>query len=85
MILWAKFNFRFTFVFKEGDTTSVYYSISAGIHKPKSPEDSQDLKKKNEKKFELEREINRNTSNLYERALLVHDGENENITDLSSR
>ncbi|XP_014218823.1 uncharacterized protein LOC106647081 [Copidosoma floridanum] len=67
---------KFTFVFKDGDTTSVYYSISAGIVKPIAPEETAVIKQKEEKKFALEREINRNTANLYERALLLNGDEN---------
>jgi len=64
---------KFTFVFKDGDTTSVYYSIGAGIVKPAAPEETNTIKQKAEKKFALEREINRNTANLYERALSLDD------------
>ncbi|XP_058793191.1 uncharacterized protein LOC131665356 [Phymastichus coffea] len=62
---------KFTFVFKEGDTSSVYYSIRSGITKLVSPEETKDLRQKAMKKFKLEREITRNTANLYERALLL--------------
>ncbi|KAJ8665158.1 hypothetical protein QAD02_006820 [Eretmocerus hayati] len=71
---------RFTFVFKEGDSTSAYYAISSGIKKPVNPEDLKPLKLKDEKKFILEREINRNTANLYERALLFG-AENDECVD----
>ncbi|OXU30752.1 hypothetical protein TSAR_013218 [Trichomalopsis sarcophagae] len=65
---------KFTFVFKEGDTTSVYYSISSGIVKAISPEETKTLRQKLEKKIELNKEISRNTANLYERALLLNNG-----------
>lgn len=55
----------------EADTTSVYYSVCSGIAKLISPEETKELRQKERKKFELEREIQRNTANLYERALLL--------------
>lgn len=67
-------NFRFTFIFKEGDTTSVYYSICSGIVKAISPKETKVLRQKLEKKIELNKEISRNTANLYERALILNNG-----------
>lgn len=49
----------------------MYYNVCAGIVKPIDPEKTKVLKVKEDKKFELEMEIRRNTSNLYERALLI--------------
>ncbi|XP_011494848.1 PREDICTED: tRNA-splicing endonuclease subunit Sen15-like [Ceratosolen solmsi marchali] len=76
---------KFTFVFKEGDTTSVYYSVCTGIIKPITPNETIILKQKENKKFELEKEINRNIANLYERALLLNDDETEEASNKSSK
>lgn len=62
-------------VFIEGDSTSVYYCVSAGLVKPSSPEQSKEFKQKEEKKTELEIEIRKNTSNLYELATSVRNDE----------
>lgn len=57
-----------TFVFKAEDSSSVYYTASAGLLKPAAPEVTKQLKEKEEKKANLETEIQRNTSSLYELA-----------------
>lgn len=59
-------NFRFTFVFRGGDSTTVYYKVTSGLIKPLSPDETKIVKQKEEKKYELEQEIRRNTSILYE-------------------
>lgn len=61
-------SFRVILVFKEGDSTSVYYKVSGSLIKPLSPEESKKAKLKDEKKFDLERDIKRHTSNLFEMA-----------------
>ena len=60
-----------TFVFKSEDSSSVFYTVSAGLIKPAAPETTKRLKEKEEKKCNLETEIRRNTSNLYELAKTI--------------
>ena len=55
----------------------MYYNICSGIVKPSNPEESKELKQKENKKVNLEKEIKRNTANLYERALSF-DNDNTN-------
>ncbi|XP_012268176.2 uncharacterized protein LOC105693073 [Athalia rosae] len=62
---------RLIFVFKDGDSTSVYYTVTAGLVKPLSPEQSKEFKRHQGKKAELESEIRKNASNLYELAMSV--------------
>lgn len=57
-----------TFVFKSEDSSSVFYTVSAGLSKPVAPEVSKQQKEKTEKILNLESEIRRNTPNLYELA-----------------
>ncbi|XP_078041414.1 uncharacterized protein LOC144472319 [Augochlora pura] len=59
---------KITFVFKSEDGTSIIYKVTKGLVKPLSPEDSKLMKEKEEKKLELEKQIRKNTSNLYELA-----------------
>ncbi|XP_066592860.1 tRNA-splicing endonuclease subunit Sen15-like [Prorops nasuta] len=59
-------NKQLTFVFRSGDSTSVYYRVTAGLITPVSPQISKQLREREEKKAELECEIRRNISNLYE-------------------
>lgn len=59
---------RLIFVFKEGDSSSVYYRVSAGLVKPMAPEVTKQLKQIEDKRTGLEKEIRKNTSNLYELA-----------------
>nr|XP_031828210.1 uncharacterized protein LOC116425117 [Nomia melanderi] len=59
---------KVTFVFKSPDSTSIIYKVSRGLVKPMSPETTKLMKEKEEKKLELEKEIRKNTSNLYELA-----------------
>lgn len=61
----------------------MYYSICSGIVKPISPEESKVLKQKEDKKFDLDREINRNTSNLYDRALFLDSTDCEKLSEYS--
>lgn len=70
-----------TFVFKSEDSSSVLYTISAGLIKPATPEATKQLKEREEKKYNLETEIRRNTSNLYELAktiVLAHETKDQN-------
>lgn len=62
---------RLTFVFKSEDSSSVLYTVSAGLIKPVAPEATKQLKEREEKKYNLETEIRRNTSNLYELAKTI--------------
>lgn len=57
-----------TFVFKAADSTSVMYRASKGLVKPMAPELTKLIKEKEEKKLNLEKEIRKNTSHLYELA-----------------
>ncbi|XP_076248992.1 tRNA-splicing endonuclease subunit Sen15 [Calliopsis andreniformis] len=57
-----------TFVFKSEDSTSIIYKVSKGLVKPMTPEMTKLMKEKEEKKLSLEKEIRKNTSNLYELA-----------------
>ncbi|XP_003705660.2 tRNA-splicing endonuclease subunit Sen15 [Megachile rotundata] len=59
---------QITFVFKSSDSTSIIYKASRGLVKPMAPEMSKLLKEKEEKKSNLERDIRKNTSYLYELA-----------------
>ncbi|XP_028050280.1 uncharacterized protein LOC105832082 isoform X2 [Monomorium pharaonis] len=61
-------NEQLTFVFKSEDSSSVFYTISAGLSKPAPPEVSKQRKEKAEKILNLESEIRRNITNLYELA-----------------
>ncbi|KYN04214.1 PREDICTED: tRNA-splicing endonuclease subunit Sen15-like [Cyphomyrmex costatus] len=61
-------NERLTFVFKSEDSSSVFYTVTTGLSKPATPETSKQQKEKAEKILNLESEIRRNTSNLYELA-----------------
>lgn len=72
---------RLTFVFKSEDSSSVFYTVSAGFSKPAAPEASKQRKEKTEKILNLEREIRRNTPNLYELAKTLdsaHEINNQN-------
>ncbi|XP_020283185.1 tRNA-splicing endonuclease subunit Sen15-like [Pseudomyrmex gracilis] len=69
---------RITFVFKSEDSSSVFYTVTEGLVKPISPEVSQKLKEKAIKKQELEKEIRKNISHLYELAKsLSHKTDNQ--------
>ncbi|XP_076622849.1 uncharacterized protein LOC143351374 [Colletes latitarsis] len=59
---------RVTFVFKSEDSTSVIYKATKGLVRPMAPEATKLMKEKEEKKAQLEKEIRKNTSNLYELA-----------------
>lgn len=59
---------RVTMIFKSEDSNSVMYRVSAGLVKPLAPEVTKRLKEAEEKKLELEKEIQRNTTYLYELA-----------------
>lgn len=75
---------RLTFVFKSEDSSSVYYTVSADLVKPAAPEVTKQLKEKEDKKSNLETEIRRNTTNLYELAKSLVDKTNDCNTDLNS-
>ncbi|KAF3424095.1 hypothetical protein E2986_09787 [Frieseomelitta varia] len=59
---------QITLVFKLEDSTSIIYKVSKGLVKPISPEKTKLMKEKEEKKLNLEKEIRKNTSYLYELA-----------------
>ena len=59
---------RITFVFKSEDSNSIIYKVSKGLAKPMTPEATKLMKQKEERKSNLEKEIRKNTSNLYELA-----------------
>ncbi|KAI4499211.1 hypothetical protein M0802_005794 [Mischocyttarus mexicanus] len=69
-----------TFVFKSADSTSVYYSASTGLVKPIPPAMRKLLREKEEKCTALNRNIRKNTTNLYELAKSIN-AEDKN-TDL---
>ncbi|XP_012220150.1 tRNA-splicing endonuclease subunit Sen15-like [Linepithema humile] len=77
-------NKRLTFVFKSEDGSSVYYTVSADLVKPAAPEVTKQLKEKEDKKSNLETEIRRNTTYLYELAKSLADQTNDSKTDLDS-
>lgn len=62
------FSNRITLVFKLEDSTSIIYKASKGLVKPIDPETTKLMKEKEEKKLNLEKEIRKNTSYLYELA-----------------
>ncbi|XP_011863127.1 PREDICTED: tRNA-splicing endonuclease subunit Sen15-like [Vollenhovia emeryi] len=74
-------NERLTFVFKSQDSSSVFYTVSAGLSKPVAPDASKLQKEKEEKILNLEKEIRRNTPNLYELAKTL--GSTHEIDDQS--
>ncbi|KZC08304.1 PREDICTED: uncharacterized protein LOC107186608 [Dufourea novaeangliae] len=76
---------RITFAFKSEDSTSIIYKVSKGLLKPMSPEVTKLMKEKEEKKSELEKEIRKNTSNLYElaKSLNSEDSNKDTETDVS--
>ena len=76
-------NSRFIFVFRGGDSTSVYYRVTKGLVKPITPEETKKIKQEEEKKFELEQEIRKNTSILFELAKSTVLEENKNVQNLS--
>ncbi|KOX77706.1 tRNA-splicing endonuclease subunit Sen15 [Melipona quadrifasciata] len=59
---------QITLVFKLEDSTSIIYKVSKGLVKPASPGKTKLMKEKEEKKLNLEKEIRKNTSYLYELA-----------------
>jgi len=70
-----------TFVFKSEDSSSVFYTVSAGLSKPAAPEVSKQRKEKAEKLLNLESEIRRNIPHLYELAKSLgstHETSNQN-------
>ncbi|XP_014613060.1 PREDICTED: tRNA-splicing endonuclease subunit Sen15-like [Polistes canadensis] len=69
---------RITFVFKSPDSTSVFYSVSNGLVKPVSPAMRKLLREKEEKRIALEKNIKKNTTNLYELAKSINT-ENKSI------
>lgn len=75
---------RLTFVFKSEDSSSVYYTVSADLIKPAAPEVTKQLKEKEDKKSNLETEIRKNTTNLYELAKSLTDKTNDCNIDLDS-
>ncbi|XP_035727794.1 uncharacterized protein LOC118444058 [Vespa mandarinia] len=68
---------RIIFVFKSTDSTSVFYRASAGLIKPLSPSLRKRLKEKEDKRITLERNIKKNTSNLYELAKSINPRDND--------
>ena len=85
-------NSRLIFAFRGGDSTTVYYRVTKGLVKPIPPDETKLIKEEENKKYELEQEIRRNTSILYEVAksniqseLEVTINENENGEELTDR
>ncbi|CAK9797926.1 hypothetical protein ANTQUA_LOCUS1434 [Anthophora quadrimaculata] len=75
---------KVTFVFKGEDSTSIIYRVSKGLVKPMSPETTKLMKEKEEKKFNLEKEIRKNTSYLYELAKSLNKEDTDTNVDLSA-
>lgn len=73
------------FVFKSADSTSVFYRVSAGLIKPLSPEIRKQLKEKEDKRIFLERNIKKNTSNLYELAKSINPKNNDLLSTSSNQ
>ncbi|XP_014482481.1 PREDICTED: uncharacterized protein LOC106748466 [Dinoponera quadriceps] len=71
---------RLTFVFKSEDSSSVCYTVSRGLVKPESPETTKKRKEMEEKKANLETEIRKNTSNLYELAKTLRESSDQSCT-----
>ncbi|XP_017759824.1 PREDICTED: uncharacterized protein LOC108550580 [Eufriesea mexicana] len=69
---------QITFVFKLEDSTSIIYKASKGLIKPVDPETTKLLKEKEEKKLNLEKEVRKNTSHLYELAKSLNTKETDN-------
>lgn len=73
-----------TFVFKSADSTSIIYKASKGLVKPMAPETSKLIKEKEEKKSNLEKEIRKNTSYLYELAKSLNTENNKDSNPSTS-
>ncbi|XP_076761001.1 uncharacterized protein LOC143429335 isoform X2 [Xylocopa sonorina] len=71
-----------TFVFKSSDSTSIIYRASKGLLKPMDPGTTKLMKEKEEKKLNLEKEIRKNTSHLYELARSLNTDDINQSTDL---
>ncbi|CAD1479027.1 unnamed protein product, partial [Heterotrigona itama] len=75
---------QITFVFKLEDSTSIIYKVSEGLVKPVSPRKTKLMKEKEEKKLNLEKEIRKNTSYLYELAKSLNtEDANKNDSNIS--
>ncbi|XP_011148488.1 uncharacterized protein LOC105188628 [Harpegnathos saltator] len=74
---------RLTFIFKSEDSSSISYTVTKGLIKPASPETTKQRKEKEEKKYELEIEIRKNTSHLYELAKSLCENKDQNCNDMS--
>ncbi|XP_076649470.1 tRNA-splicing endonuclease subunit Sen15 [Halictus rubicundus] len=72
---------KITFVFKSEDSTSIIYKVTKGLVKPTSPEVTKLMKEKEEKKLDLEKEIRKNTSNLYELAKSLNSDNTDKETE----
>ncbi|KAK0095329.1 hypothetical protein PV326_008648 [Microctonus aethiopoides] len=58
----------FTLVVKSGESTSIFYEVTRGMKKPLGPHEVGEKREKHRRKLVLEREIKRNSRNLYELA-----------------
>ncbi|XP_006621914.1 uncharacterized protein LOC102670720 [Apis dorsata] len=74
---------QITFVFKLEDSTSIIYKATKGLVKPIDPETSKLMKEKEEKKLNLEKEIRKNTSYLYELAKSLDKKDTNEDSDVS--
>lgn len=76
---------RITIVFKLEDSTSIIYKVSKDLVKPVDPERTKLIKEKEEKRSNLEKEIRKNTSYLYElaKSLTTEDANEDKDTDVS--
>ncbi|XP_014222556.1 tRNA-splicing endonuclease subunit Sen15-like [Trichogramma pretiosum] len=76
---------KITFAFKAGMVESSYYSINSGLVKPMDLEQSKILNDKKIQKHKQVKEIERNTSNLYKRALSLQNDQCDSETAYDNR
>ncbi|XP_071874845.1 tRNA-splicing endonuclease subunit Sen15 [Bombus fervidus] len=76
---------QITLVLKLEDSTSIIYKVSKDLVKPVDPERTKLMKEKEEKKSNLEKEIRKNTSYLYElaKSLTAENANEDKDTDVS--
>ncbi|XP_003396761.1 uncharacterized protein LOC100648514 [Bombus terrestris] len=76
---------QITLVFKLEDSTSIIYKVSKDLVKPVDPKRTKLMKEKEEKKSNLEKEIKKNTSYLYElaKSLTAGNANEDKDTDVS--
>ncbi|XP_011314203.1 uncharacterized protein [Fopius arisanus] len=68
---------RFTLVSKNGDGTSMFYTINSGLTKPLAPQEHNEIRLSCKRRNELGKELRINSHNLYEMAKLGADDEQD--------